>query len=131
VSVSFHPVATGQTSGYIYAEDVITVVQSPLLLQGTGGVAALSLSSSSLTFAAHDEGSVSISQTVTLTNIGNATLSFSAASFTGANPGDFLIAVNTCGGTLAVGADCTLGHLVFSDRLWRKNCRPADREQFT
>jgi hypothetical protein len=107
-SVSFQPVATGQKSGYLYAEDVITVAQSPILLQGTGGVAALSLSSSSLTFAAHDEGSVSISQTVTLTNTGNATLSFSADSFTGANPGDFLIAANTCGSTLAVGADCTL-----------------------
>jgi trimeric autotransporter adhesin len=33
-SVSFQPVATGQKSGYLYAEDVTTLVQSPILCRG-------------------------------------------------------------------------------------------------
>jgi trimeric autotransporter adhesin len=108
VSVSFQPSATGLKGATLSAEDVVTLDQSTIPLTGTGGVAGLSLSSSSLTFAAHDEGSTSIAQTVTLTNTGNSTLTFSAFSFVGANPGDFVLDANTCGSTEAPGANCTL-----------------------
>ena len=56
-------------------------------------------------------GSVSGVGTVTLTNNGAATLHINPSSwaFTGNEPGRFSISSNTCGSTLAVGANCQIG----------------------
>ncbi len=89
--------------------DLVTDESSSLSLQGTGGLGAVSLSSSSLTFAARDLGTTSIPQTVTLTNTGDFALMISGETFSGANVGDFPIETNTCGSTLASGANCTIG----------------------
>jgi len=44
---------------------------------------------------------------VTLTNSGNAALTVTSISFTGANPGDFS-QTNTCGSSVAAGKNCTI-----------------------
>jgi hypothetical protein len=62
---------------------------------------AVSLSSASLTFAGQDLGSTSSAQTVTLSNVGSATLA--VASITAS--GDFA-ATSTCATAIAPGASC-------------------------
>jgi hypothetical protein len=71
---------------------------------------AVSLSPTSLTFADQQTGTTSASQSVTLTNSGNAPLTITSIGLTGTNSGDFA-QTNTCPlspGTLAAGANCTI-----------------------
>ena len=68
-----------------------------------GGSASVSLSSTSLTFASQLVGSTSAAQTVTLNNTGNAALSVTSI----AASGDYA-QTNTCGTSVAAGANCTI-----------------------
>ena len=68
-----------------------------------GGGASVSLSSTSLTFASQLVGSTSAAQTVTLNNTGNAALSVTSI----AASGDYA-QTNTCGTSVAAGANCTI-----------------------
>ena len=61
------------------------------------------LASSSLAFSAQDVGTSSHSQTVTLTNTGNATLTISSITASG----DFS-QTNTCPATMSAGANCSI-----------------------
>jgi len=73
------------------------------------GTPALSLSPTSLTFAAQATGTTSAPQTITATNTGTASLFFNNVAIGGADPLDFTIVDNQCiGMTLAVGASCTV-----------------------
>jgi hypothetical protein len=45
---------------------------------------------------------------VTLNNVSTATMTINKIYFAGANPGDFAMVGNTCGATLAAGANCTV-----------------------
>jgi len=67
----------------------------------------VSLSPASLTFGQQNTSTTSSPQTVTLSNIGNASLSISSVGMGGANPGDFA-QTNTCGSSVAAGANCTI-----------------------
>ena len=67
------------------------------------GTPAVSLSPTSLTFGVVPIGSVGNQQTVTLTNTGNATLTITSTTVSG----DF-VQTNTCGGSVAPGANCTI-----------------------
>ena len=66
-----------------------------------------SLSRASLTFPSQITGVASSPQDVTLTNNGNAALTIAGITVTGANAGDFS-QTNTCGSSLAAGANCTI-----------------------
>ncbi len=67
-------------------------------------------SPSSLAFPAAQVGSVSSSQTVTVTNAGAAPLLISAASLVGQDANAFQTSGDGCSGTtVAVGASCTIG----------------------
>jgi hypothetical protein len=66
------------------------------------------LSPSSLNFGSVKRRTTSAPQRVTLTNSGTAVLTIASIAIAGANPGDFAIAVRTCGGTLAPAASCTV-----------------------
>jgi len=68
-----------------------------------GGSASVSLSSTSLTFASQLVGSTSAAQTVTLNNTGNAALSVTSIVASG----DYA-QTNTCGTSVAAGANCTI-----------------------
>jgi hypothetical protein len=50
----------------------------------------------------------SAAQTVTLTNSGNSTLSITSLTLTGADAGDFAETADTCGSSVAAGANCTI-----------------------
>jgi hypothetical protein len=72
---------------------------------GPSGTAVLSLTASSLTFASTVVGQSSATQSVTLTNTGNATLTLS--NYTVADTRDFM-ATSTCGTSLTAGASCAV-----------------------
>jgi hypothetical protein len=107
VTVTFAPTTTGSYGTTFLVTDVYSQTQVDLNASGIGGVAKVSLSATSLSFAARNQGTTSIPQTVTLTNVGDTTLIVSAVTLTGANTADFPIQTNTCS-SLAPNASCTV-----------------------
>jgi hypothetical protein len=70
ISISFRPSTSGLESDDYLITDLVTTEFFIFKMSGSGRVASVSLSSSSLTFAARDVGTTSISQAITLTNSG-------------------------------------------------------------
>jgi hypothetical protein len=68
----------------------------------------LSLNVNSLNLGAQNAGTTSASQSITATNTGGATVTFTGITLADANPSEFAIASNTCGTTLGAGATCTV-----------------------
>ena len=80
--------------------------------QGTAAVrAAVTLSSTSLTFPAQPVGSVSQPQRVTLTNSGQAPLAINSVTASG----DYRVSVNTCRGSIPTGKACTMS-IIFNPK---------------
>ncbi|HXR96360.1 MAG TPA: choice-of-anchor D domain-containing protein [Terriglobales bacterium] len=105
ISVTFTPTTSGARSGAITLVDNAAGSPQSAALSGTGAVATavVQISPSSLTFAAQTVGSTSPVQKLTLTNTGSATLSITSV----AASGDFG-QTNTCGTSLAAGANCLI-----------------------
>jgi streptogramin lyase len=102
ISVSFAPLAVGSFSGALtISDDAGTQTVS---LTGSGS-AQVTVSSGSLSFGALAVGNTSTAKTVTLTNRGSFALSFSGIGISG----PFSIAGNTCGTSIAAGANCAVG----------------------
>jgi hypothetical protein len=76
--------------------------QTPLLTAAAPSQAALTLSSTSLTFAAQQVATLSAAQTITVTSSGNAPVTFTTLVLSG----DFTETDNCAGQTLAVGSSC-------------------------
>ena len=111
ISVTFTPTAAGTKTGTITFTDSATSSPQTMKLSGKGisGLSA-TVSPTSLNFSSQTVGTTSAVQTVSLTNTGSATLMINGVSISGANPSAFAISANsTCGGSLMVGASCTVG----------------------
>src|ERR1035437_2616406 len=67
----------------------------------------VSLSPTSLSFAATVQGTAAATQAITLKNTGNTALKLTGISITGANASSFS-QTNTCGTSVAAGASCTI-----------------------
>src|SRR4051794_6162677 len=75
---------------------------------------AVTLTPTSLTFGPQDTGTTSASQSIKVTNSGNAGLFINSATTRGANPLDFTQVDDQCSGiTLAAGASCSVA-IVFN-----------------
>jgi Abnormal spindle-like microcephaly-assoc'd, ASPM-SPD-2-Hydin len=113
INVTFTPTAGATRTASLSVTDDAAGSPQAATLAGIGTttpVPAVSLSPTSLTFATQAVNTTSPAQTVTLTNSGNAALTISGISLTGANPGDFAQS-NTCPispSTLAAGSNCTI-----------------------
>ncbi len=111
VSVTFKPTATGtRTAAVSFADNAAGSPQS-VGLTGTGAAANAPIASfapTSLTFTSQTINTTSPSQTITLTNTGNAALTISSVTITGANAGDFAVN-NGCPASLAANANCAIG----------------------
>ena len=107
IEVTFAPRSPGDKTGSIVIAG--NAIGSPATAKVTGtAVGSKFVSSSSrLSFAELATGSQSAAQSVTISNGGNAALTFSKISLTGQNAADFL-QTNTCTTTLTPGASCTL-----------------------
>ena len=106
----FTPTTAGALTAAITITDNATDSPQSIILSGTGLAPAVSLSATSLSFGTERLLTASASQSVTLTNTGTAVLSIKSIAVTGANASSFVF-VNSCGSSLAVGANCTIhGH---------------------
>src|SRR6185312_7639023 len=110
ISVTFTP---GAATSYIASVSIAdNAAGSPqtISVAGTGIPApapVVSLAPPSLTFAGTTVGTTSASQSITVSNTGNATLNISSISLTGANADSFSTG-GTCGSTLAAGSSCAV-----------------------
>ena len=110
ISVTFTPASAGSRAASVAISDNATGSPQSIALAGTGvGTAPVAgLSTNSLTFGSQTLSTTSSPLTVTLTNTGNATLNIASPAFAGANPADFTLSANTCGGSLAASSSCLL-----------------------
>ncbi len=107
ISVTFTPAASGSRTASLSITDNASGSPQTVSLSGTGTVAVVSLSPSSLAFANQSVGTPSAAQTLTLSNTGNAPLSITSFAVTGTNASDFSQA-NTCGSSVAAGSNCAI-----------------------
>jgi hypothetical protein len=109
ISVTFTPTSAGTRTGAVTVTDNASGSPQTVSLSGTGtgSAAVVSFSPTGLAFGNQPVGTTTAAQTVTLSNIGNTTLSISSITVTGTNASDFA-QTNTCGSTVAAGADCTI-----------------------
>ncbi len=68
----------------------------------------ISVSPTSKDFGVMAVNDSSSAQTFTISNVGTATLTLGGESISGANPGDFALAADNCGTTLAPSTNCTV-----------------------
>jgi hypothetical protein len=112
IAIDFAPKAVGAVSATIVLTDnALNVAGSTqsIAVSGTGvGVPNAAASPTTLAFGSETVNVKSAARTVTLTNSGTAALAISGIAVSGADPGDFAIATNGCGTSLAVGADCAV-----------------------
>jgi hypothetical protein len=105
ISVAFKPTQTGVRTGTLSITDSDPTSPQIVTLTGTGTAPAVSLSTTSLSFAGQLVGTSSTSQTVTLTNTGDGPLTVSSITASG----DFTSTPGKCSGTVAAGATCEIG----------------------
>lgn len=108
IAVTFTPTATGARSASVSISDNASGSPQQVSLSGTGVTPGVTLNPNSLTFATQTLNTASAAQTLTLTESGTGTLTISSITITGTNAGDFS-ETNTCGATVAAGANCTIG----------------------
>jgi pimeloyl-ACP methyl ester carboxylesterase len=107
ISVTFAPVTPGAKTASLTITDSANNSPQSVSLTGTG-IAPVSVTPSSLTFAAQTVGTTSPAKKITVKNNLKTTLTFSGITVTGANAGDFAQSETTCGGTLGAGLTCTV-----------------------
>jgi hypothetical protein len=106
ITVTFTPTTTGTRNGAITITDNASGSPHSITLTGNGTsptAPAVTLSPTSLTFAARNVGTTSGSKSVTLKNTGTASLSITNIVATG----DFS-RTTTCGSSLSAGSSCTI-----------------------
>jgi len=104
ILIAFAPTALGAVAGTLTVSDDAPISPQTANLTGTG-IVAVTLSTTSLGFGNVVAGNTSASQSVSLTNHKTSALNFTSIAATG----DFAIASNTCGTSIAAGATCTVG----------------------
>jgi FG-GAP-like repeat/Abnormal spindle-like microcephaly-assoc'd, ASPM-SPD-2-Hydin len=103
ISVTFTPTATGNRTGTLTITDNAPGSPQVVNLTGTGIASPLvTLSATTVSLGGQILGTTSATQTVTLTNSGDATLNITGFAITPAAFSE----TNTCGGSLGVGASC-------------------------
>lgn len=108
VQVTFTPGAAGARGASLSVVDDAPASPQTATVSGTGTAApVVGLSATALAFPNESVGVASPSQTVTVTNTGNASLNFTSIAVAGTNAADFSSS-NNCGTTLAASAMCTI-----------------------
>jgi hypothetical protein len=105
------PTTTGTLTGSATVTDNslnVPGTTQTITLTGTGVTPATAiLSASALTFGNQPTNTASALQTVTISNIGGASLVINKIALTGANPASFVTS-NDCGAPVAGGGNCTI-----------------------
>ena len=107
VSVTLTPTKKGSRTGNLTFTDNAPTSPQVVTLKGVGQ--SIVVSPTSLNFGTVAVGNTSSQQNVSVTNVGPATVTFTGFVFAGTAAGDYLISANTCGATIAPGANCSVG----------------------
>src|SRR5579862_619363 len=108
VNVTFNPSAAGARNAAVTLTDDALDSPQSITLSGQGLLQPTAdLSAATLTYSGAGVGSTSASQTVTLTNNGNAPLTITGIVRGGADSGDFAVS-NTCSSPITAGAHCSI-----------------------
>jgi hypothetical protein len=108
IGVTFRPSASGARTATLSVADNASGSPQTVSLSGTGIAPAVSFSPTTLSFLSQPVGTTSTTQTITLANRGNVTLSITSLAITGTNASDFA-QTNSCGNSVGAGATCTIG----------------------
>jgi hypothetical protein len=117
--LTFTPPSSGSFTGALTLTDNVAGSPHVIALNGTGAggsVPLVTFSPTSVSFGNQIFGTSSSPQTVTLSNTGTATLTYSSITVTGTNASDFVATAGTCvlgGSTLTAGSSCTVS-IVFT-----------------
>jgi Abnormal spindle-like microcephaly-assoc'd, ASPM-SPD-2-Hydin len=103
IKVTFTPTQLGTRTGNITITDNAANTPQTVPLSGTG-IAPVTLTPTSATYAAQTVGTTSLPKTFTLKNNQSVTLSSIVISTTG----DFSVSTTTCGASLAAKTNCTI-----------------------
>jgi hypothetical protein len=106
VSVTFTPTKKAKRTGLLSFTD--NAPGSPQTVSLTGVGQSITVSPTSLNFGAVTVGNTSAPKSVTVANVGTATVTFTGFVFAGGGSGDYLISANTCGATITAGASCSV-----------------------
>jgi hypothetical protein len=107
VNVTFTPTLSGTRNGAVSISDNAAGSPQTVSLTGTGIAPIVVLGGGSISFGGHTVGGTSGAQMISLSNTGTAALTIAGIAITGPNSSDFA-QTNTCGTSLAVGANCTI-----------------------
>jgi sugar lactone lactonase YvrE len=110
INVIFTPTAVGTRNATLSVASTAFGVPQ-IALTGTGGTPTATLNPTSLTFASTTVGTAAPTQTVTLSNTGNAAAIVTGITFTGTNLGDYSetdTCVGVVGGIPATTGTCTI-----------------------
>ncbi len=121
VSVRFTPTKKGARNGTLSFNDNAPGSPQTVALKGTGQ--SIAVAPTSLNFGTVAVGVTSSQQNVTVTNGGPAVVTFTGFAFAGAAAADYLISANTCGATLAPGANCSVGVKFKPTKTGKRNAK--------
>jgi hypothetical protein len=107
ITVTFTPASAASLTAAISVVDTATGSPQTATLTGTGTAPQAVLSPNPLAFPNTTEGVSAATMPMTLSNPGNAALSITGISVTGANASSFS-QTNNCGASLAAAATCTI-----------------------
>ncbi len=109
ITVTFKPQAAGAIKGSLVVTDNATGSPQSVALSGTGQAAApgITLTPTSLTFAATPVGTSATGKVITIKNNGTGILDFTSVVLKGADVSSFTL-TKECSSTLAAGASCTM-----------------------
>jgi FG-GAP-like repeat/Abnormal spindle-like microcephaly-assoc'd, ASPM-SPD-2-Hydin len=108
ITVTFTPAAMGAATATLTVTDNAPGGSQTATLTGSGiDAPVVTLSSPSLSFSSSGVGVATAAQSVTISNIGSATLNIASIAVTGVNSADFG-ETTTCGATLAMSANCVV-----------------------
>ena len=107
VSVTLIPTKKGKRTGSLTFND--NAPDTPQIVSLTGVGQSIMVSPTTLNFGTVAVGNTSSQQNVLVTNVGSATVTFTGFALAGGGAGDYLISSNTCGATIAPGANCSVG----------------------
>jgi hypothetical protein len=106
ISISFKPSALNKRSANLSVGD--DGGGSPQLISLLGAGTVITFSPTSLMFSGENVGTTSTAQSVSLMNHGTTALAITAISIAGTDAADFIITTETCGTSLAAGANCSI-----------------------
>ena len=121
VSVTFTPTKKATRKGTLTFTDDAPTSPQTISLKGVGQ--SIVLAPSSLDFGSATVGVTSLPQSITVSNLGATTVTFTGIALAGAAAADYQISANTCGPTIAPGDNCSVSISFTPTKTGKRNTK--------